>query len=142
MPSIGIADLLGFVSETTKFLGAFSRVLDRYVKHTPDPREILACVVALGTNMGLRKIADVADVSGLNFSSLPGTARNHLRLETLRAAKNAISNSIATLPAFHLYDIRNEMHSSSDGQRIETLIDTINARYSQKYFGLQKGVNA
>jgi Tn3 transposase DDE domain/Domain of unknown function (DUF4158) len=34
------------------------------------------------------------------------------------------------------------LHSSSDGQRMETQIDTINARYSPKYFGLQKGVSA
>ena len=33
------------------------------------------------------------------------------------------------------------MHSSSDGQRIETQINTINARYSPKYFGLEKGVS-
>ena len=43
---------------------------------------------------------------------------------------------------FHLYDIQDVIHSSSDGQRMETQIDTINARYSPKYFGLQKGVSA
>ncbi|MDE2280617.1 MAG: Tn3 family transposase, partial [Xanthomonadaceae bacterium] len=139
LPGIGIADLLRFVAGATGFLGAFTHVLDRYVKHAPDTRETLACVVALGTNMGLWKMAEV---SGLGFSSLQGTARNYLRLETLRAANDAITNAIATLPAFHLYDIRDEMHSSSDGQRIETQIDTINARYSPKYFGLQKGVSA
>lgn len=139
VPGTGIADLLRFVAGATGFLGAFTHVLDRYVKHAPDTREILACVVALGTNMGLWKMAEV---SGLSFSSLQGTARNYLRLETLRAANDAITNAIATLPAFHLYDIRDEMHSSSDGQRIETQIDTINARYSPKYFGLQKGVSA
>lgn len=139
LPGTGIADLLRFVTGATGFLGAFTHVLDRYVKHAPDAREILACVVALGTNMGLWKMAEV---SGLSFSSLQGTARNYLRLETLRAANDAITNAIATLPAFHLYDIRDEMHSSSDGQRIETQIDTINSRYSPKYFGLQKGVSA
>lgn len=139
LPGIGIADLLGFVASNTGFLGAFTHVLDRYVKHDPDPREILACVVALGTNMGLWKMAEV---SGLSFSSLITTSRNFLRPETLRAANDAISNAIAKLPAFHLYDIRNEIHSSSDGQRIETQIDTFNARHSPKYFGLDKGVSA
>jgi hypothetical protein len=33
-------------------------------------------------------------------------------------------------------------HSSSDGQRIETQIPTINARHGSKYFGLKKGVSA
>jgi TnpA family transposase len=82
------------------------------------------------------------DVSGLSFESLQGTARNFLRLETLCAANDAISNAIAKLPAFHLYDIRDELHSSSDGQRFETQVDTFNARHSPKYFGLHKGVSA
>ena len=139
MPGIAIADLLWFVAENTGFLGAFSHVLDRYVKHEPDPREILACIVAMGTNMGLWKMAEV---SSLDYPSMTTTARNYLRLETVRAANDAITNATAKLPAFHLYDIQDKVHSSSDGQRMETQIDTINARHSPKYFGLQKGVSA
>ena len=139
LPGIGIADLLAFVGSQTKFLDSFTHVLDRYVKHDLDPRKILACVVAFGTNMGLAKMAEV---SGMSHASLSTSARNFLRPETLRAANDAISNAIAALPVFHLYDIRDEIHSSSDGQRIETQIDTFNARHSPKYFGLDKGVSA
>ena len=32
------------------------------------------------------------------------------------------------------------MHSSSDGQKFETGIHTLNSRHSPKYFGLKKGV--
>jgi hypothetical protein len=53
LPGVGIADLLWFVAGDTGFLCSFSHVLDRYVKHDPDPREILASIVAMGTNMGL-----------------------------------------------------------------------------------------
>jgi TnpA family transposase len=139
LPGIGIADLLWFVAARTSFLDGFTHVLERYVKHAPDARQLLACVVALGTNMGLWKMVEV---SGLTFASLQGTARNYLRLETLRTANDAISNAIAALPAFKLYDIQDKVHSSSDGQRFETQIKTLNARHSPKYFGLQKGVSA
>jgi TnpA family transposase len=139
LPGISIADLLWFVAEKTGFLRAFTHVLDRYVKHEPDPREILAGIVAMGTNMGLWKMAEV---SGLSHQAIVNTARNYLRLETLHAANDAISNAIAALPMFHLYDIEYSIHSSSDGQRFETQIDTVNARYSPKYFGLKKGVSA
>ncbi|MDD5037242.1 MAG: Tn3 family transposase [Methylococcaceae bacterium] len=110
LPGIGIADLLRFVAAKTGFMGAFTHVLDRYVKHEPNPREILACAVAMGTNMGLWKMADV---SGLGHPSLMSTARNYLRLETLHAANDAISNAIAVLPVFHQYDIQGEMHSTT-----------------------------
>jgi len=139
LPGIGIADLLWFVAGNTGFLSAFSHLLDRYVKYEPDPREIFACIVAMGTNMGLGKMAEV---SGLSYTSLATTSRNYLRLETLRAANDAITNATGRLPAFQHYDIQDTLHSSSDGQRMETQIDTINARHSPKYFGLQKGVSA
>ena len=139
VPGIGIADLLWFVGRETNFLKSFTHALDRYVKHESDPREILACIVAMGTNMGLYKMADV---SGLSHSSLMTTSRNFIRLETLRSANDAISNAIAALPVFHLFDIKEALHSSSDGQRMETQINTINARYSLKYFGLKKGISS
>ena len=67
LPGIGIADLLRFVAGKTDFLSAFTHVLGRYVKQEADPRLVLACVVAMGTNMGLWKMAEV---SGLGYSSL------------------------------------------------------------------------
>ncbi|MDD5673297.1 MAG: Tn3 family transposase [Chitinivibrionales bacterium] len=138
LPGIGIADLLWFVAERTGFLGSFTHALDRYVKHKPDSREILACIVALGSNMGLKQMAEI---SSLNHSSMRSTARGYLRLETVHAANDVISNATAALPIFPLYNINDTLHSSSDGQRIETQINTINARYSPKYFGLEKGVS-
>ena len=83
LPGIGVADLLWFVVEETGFLNAFSHVLERYVKQDADSRLILACIVAMGTNMGIWKMADV---SGLSQSSLLTTARNFLRAETLHTA--------------------------------------------------------
>jgi len=139
LPGINIEDLLWFVAGKTGFLRNFTHVLDRYVKHEPDPREILACIVAMGTNMGLRKMAEV---SGISHAALQTTARNYLRIETLHPAIDAICNAIAALSLFQEYDIGDQRHSSSDGQRIETQVTTINARYSSKYFGLKKGVSA
>jgi TnpA family transposase len=93
----------------------------------------------MGTNMGLWKMAEVA---GLGHSALTTTARNFLRAETLHAANDAISNATAALSMFDQYDIGGMKHSSSDGQRIETQIPTVNARHGSKYFGLRKGVSA
>jgi TnpA family transposase len=139
LPGIGIADLLRFVAEKTVFLSAFTHVLGRYVKQEADPRHVLACVVAMGTNMGLWKMAEV---SGLGHSALMTTARNFLRAETLHTANDAVSNATAELAMFDQYDIDGIKHSSSDGQRIETQVPTINARHGSKYFGLKKGVSA
>lgn len=137
LPGISIADLLRFVADKTDFLRTFTHVLDRFAKQEPEPRELLACLVALGTNMGLWKMSEV---SGLSYASLLTTARNYLRPETLHESNDLISNAIAGLSVFPLYNIDGMLHSSSDGQRLETQTDTFNARHSPKYFGLDKGV--
>jgi hypothetical protein len=62
------------------------------VKQETDPRHVLACVVAMGTNRGLWKMAEV---SGLGHSALMTTTRNFLRAETLHAANDTISNATA-----------------------------------------------
>ncbi len=139
LPGITIADLLWFVAEKTDFLSAFTHVLERYVKQEADPRLLLACLVAMGTNMGLEKMAEV---SGLSYASLLTTARNFLRAETLHVGNDVIVNATAALPMFNAYDLGDTKHSSSDGQRIETQTQTINARYARKYFALNKGVSA
>ena len=87
-------------------------------------------------------LGHMAEVSGISHSSLMTTSRNYLRLETLHDANDAISNAIAALPIFPVYNIDDIIHSSSDGQHQETQIDTINARHSPKFFGLGKGVNS
>ena len=63
-----------------------------------------------------------------------------LRPETLKEANDRVSNAIAELPIFRQYDLGGLLHSSSDGQKFETRIPTINARHSPKYFGLHKGI--
>jgi TnpA family transposase len=56
------------------------------------------------------------------------------RFESCRARQTA------RLPIFRHFDIDEAVHSSSDGQKFEAAIPTINARHSSKYFGLNKGV--
>ncbi len=107
-------------------------MLGRYAKQQADNRTIVACLIAWATNMGLGRMGEIPDIC---YQQLARTSDNFIRLETLKAANDEISNATAALPIFHLYDIGDHFHSSSDGQKFETKIDTINARHSPKYFG-------
>ena len=102
-----------------------------------DDLVITACLVAWGTNMGLGRMGEISDIS---YHTLATTSDNFIRLETLKEANDRVSNAIAELPIFRHYDIGETVHSSSDGQKFETRIHTINARHSPKYFGLKKGI--
>jgi TnpA family transposase len=137
LKQVDIGSLLHFVNRHCPFMEAFDHVLGRYAKQAADDRNIIACLVAWGTNMGLGRMGDLSDVG---YQALSTTSDNFIRLETLREANDRVSNATSELPIFRHYDLGGVLHSSSDGQKFETGVNTINARYSPKYFGLKKGV--
>ncbi len=54
-----------------------------------------------------------------------------------------ISNALAELSVFKHFNVEEGViNASSDGQKFETQISTINARHSPEYFGLKKGVTS
>ncbi|MBU3158380.1 Tn3 family transposase [Clostridium frigoris] len=134
---IDIGSVLHYVNQHCQFIDAFEHVLGRYAKQTKENRVIVACLTAWGTNMGLGRMGEISDIS---FSLLSATSDSFIRLETLKEANDRVSNATAKLPIFRHYDIDEVIHSSSDGQKFETNINTINSRHSPKYFGLKKGI--
>ncbi len=137
LPQVNIADVLHFVDGRCHCLDAFTHILTRYVKSPRDQQAIVASLVAYGTNVGLGKMGSISD---LNYQTLHTAANNFLRPETLRTANDRVSNAMAQLPIFRHYDIDEEIHSSSDGQKFETQFSTLRSRHSPKYFGLKKGI--
>jgi len=137
LDQLDVGGLLHFVNQHCQFIPAFEHVLGRYQKQSLDQHIILACLIAWGTNMGIGRMGQISDI---DYHLLASTSDNFIRQETLNEANALISNAIAKLPIFHHYDIDSTIHSSSDGQKFETRSNTINARYSPKYFGLKKGI--
>lgn len=135
--SMEIGNVLHYVNQHCQFLEAFEHVLDRYAKQKRDNQVMTDCLIAWGTNMGLGRMGEISDIS---YFTLVATSDNFIRLETLKEANDRVSNAIAKLPIFRHYDIDEVIHSSSDGQKFETGIPTINPRHSSKYFGLKKGI--
>jgi len=130
LPQMDISSVLHFANRQCRFMEAFSHVLGRYAKQEADDRTMRACLIAGGTNMGLGRMGQISD---LGYHTLAVTSENFIRLETLREANALVSNTIAELALFRHYDLGGALHSSSDGQKFETQIHTINARYSPKY---------
>ena len=136
---VDIGSVLQFVNQHCNFIEHFDHVLGRYVKKDFDETAITACLIAWATNMGLGRMGEISDVG---YNLLSAVSDNFIRLETLKSANDCVSNAIAEFPIMRHYDIADAVHSSSDGQKFETRIPTINARHSPKYFGLKKGVVA
>jgi TnpA family transposase len=140
LPPISIINILQFVNDATQFMRQFTHIKPYHSKSQLDEMAILACLIANGTNLGIFKMASLCD---LNYSSLQMTEKHYLRLSTLREANDIISNAIAKLPIFRLWNLHPDLlHASLDGQKFITEWDNLLARYSQKYYGFDKGVVA
>ena len=140
LPSVSISQIMQFANEQTQFMQQFTHIKPHYAKSQLDEMAIYASLIANGTNLGIFKMASLCD---LNLPSLQLTEKNYLRLSTLRSANDIISNAISKLPIFRCWDLQaNLLHASLDGQKFVTEKDNLIARYSQKYFGYEKGVVA
>ena len=134
---VSIAEVLDYVNQQCLFVDAFNHALGRFTRQPLDQQALFASLLAWGTNLGLGKMSECSD---MDYQRLTTTSDNRIRLETLREANDRISNHTAKLPVFRHYHLDEQVHSSSDGQKFETQIDTVNARHSPKYFGLKKGI--
>ena len=139
IPNIDLFDLLRFVQTETTFLSAFSHIIPKYVKTTIDDTKILATTMCLGLNIDKYKMASISNVP---YNVLRQTSSNFLRVDTLRKASETIINAVMKLPISQYYNIVDGVvHSSSDGQKVNVQGKVFNARYSPKYFGLEKGLS-
>jgi TnpA family transposase len=140
LTDIGIADILSFVEKKTNCFSAFTHILGRYAKSEADERRIRACLVAYGENLGLATMAAISDMS---HQELIASANALFRLETLKAGNDLITNAMAKLVIFKYFNIEDgTLWGAIDGLKIETQLETFNARHSSKYFGPRKGVSS
>lgn len=101
---------------------------------------LIATILAQGMNSGNTKMANIANIP---YNTLQDTYASFLRLPTLIAANDVISNSIAQMSIFPYYSFEFGMlHGAVDGQKFNMATPTIKARHGKKYFGKGKGVVA
>lgn len=135
-----IADIIRFTHQKIQFLTAFEHVRNPSLNHTEIHHDLIASIIANGTNYGLYRMAHISDRS---YEKLRLTQANHVRMETLNQANDIVSNAICQLPIFSHYNIQEQgLHASTDGQKFECRIDSFKTRYSSKYFNTNKGVSA
>ncbi|MEO8402869.1 MAG: Tn3 family transposase, partial [Gammaproteobacteria bacterium] len=140
LSQIGIANVLQFAQKDCNFMSTFTHIKPYDAKDTLDSTAILACIIANATNLGIYKMAQSSDLA---YHRMYTQMKNFMRLETLGDANDVITNAIADLPIFKYWNIHDDyIHGSVDGQKFETRLNSFIARYSSKYFGVNRGVVA
>ena len=137
---MGIVELMLFVDQKTDYLKSFTHLSVNKEKTPANKEDLIACILASGTNYGLYKMTNISDRS---MGKLRSVDDSYIRYETLTQSNDKVSNAIATLPIFSYYQVDdNQLFSSMDGQKFECRINTFTARYSSKYFSKGKRVSA
>lgn len=140
MDITSISKILRFANHHTYFSNRFTHILPSYGKNIVEEPSLFACIVAKATGNDIYRMKDMSDIGE---SLLSSTYCNFIREQTLISASDEVINKLSALPIFKEYTLAEYgIHGSVDGQKLETRYNTIQARYSSKYYGLGKGISA
>jgi TnpA family transposase len=135
LPQVDLCELLIEVDRWTRFSQHFTHAGGSAPRSPDVLRHLYAAVLAQGCNIGLTKMAQIADLS---YDRLAWCTTWYLREDTLKAAVAAIVNFQYHQPLSHRWG--GGTLSSSDGQRFPVAGKVRNATALPRYFGYGRGV--
>jgi len=123
----------------TDFVSQFRHFSIKHKKMRPAPTTIFAGILGKGCNIGINKMANIS--VGVSEDVLSNTVNWFFSLKNLQAANNKVIQLSSKLAlAEHYRHTLQQLHTGSDGSKINVGVDCILASYSFKYFGKGKGV--
>lgn len=140
LPKVEIANIVMFIGDQIDMWRGFTHLKDRYTKRKkPLPLAINACLLSEAFGFGTLKMADMSD---LEISQLRAMREDFVRVDTVCAANDIVSNHIHSLPIFKQWNLMDDkVLADADGQKFATTDSTIQSRYSRKYLGKGRGIS-
>ncbi|NRB25970.1 Tn3 family transposase [Shewanella sp.] len=140
LPKVEIANIMMFIGDLIDMWSGFTHMKDRYSKRKkPNLLAINACLLSEAFGFGTSKMADMSD---LDLNQLRSTREDFVRVDTLCAANEIVSNHIKTLSIFKQWNLMDDkVLADADGQKFTTTDSTIQSRYSRKYLGKGRGIS-
>lgn len=139
-PFQDIVNVIKTVHKACGFLDCFTHIQPRYIKSDANLDHLIAAILAQAMNNGNLNMADIANIP---YNALQDMYLSRIRLPTLIAANDMISNDIAQMSIFPQYSFEFGMlHGAVDGQKFTMATPTIKARHGKKYYGKGRGVVA
>ncbi len=135
-----IIKVLEAINQNCKFIDCFKHYSIKHNKEKPNVSTFFAGILALGCNIGIRKIANTS--IGINESTLITACNWYFGLDNINAANDKIINLINKLALPNVF-IKQKylLHTSGDGKKIIVNADSLNANYSFKYSGNSQGAS-
>jgi TnpA family transposase len=136
---IPIFEVLSTVNNITNFIDCFEHYNIKYIRNRPTSNIFLAGITGYGCNLGVRKIAKIS--RNISQNELEHVVNWYFNNDNIIDANDKIMELTAKLQLSNLFKkSKNITHTSSDGQKYNIHVESLNANYSYKYFGKGKGV--
>jgi TnpA family transposase len=137
---ISMLEMLATVNQATNFLDEFEHWQIKNQRAKPSKKVLFAGIIGYGRDIGHRKLAQIS--KQIDESDLDQAVNWHFSLQNVQGANDRILQFLSrmNLPNIHRRE-SDVLHTSSDGQKFEVAVDSLNANYSFKYVGKDKGVS-
>jgi TnpA family transposase len=137
---ISMLEMLATVDQATNFLDEFEHWQIKNQRVNPSKKVLFAGIIGFGCDIGHRKLAQIS--KKIDEGDLDQAVNWHFSLQNVQGANDRILQLVdrMSLPNIHRRQ-SDVLHTSSDGQKFEVAVDSLNANYSFKYLGKDKGVS-
>lgn len=136
---VSIYEILAVINEMTGFLNSFEHLETKYSKDKPDNSVLFAGIIGYGCNIGIRGMSKIS--RNINVNQLVNTVKWRFTLDNINEANDKILKLIGNLELSKIFKKnKDKTHTSSDGQKFNIAVESINANKSFKYFAMDDGV--
>jgi TnpA family transposase len=136
---VPILQILSDINRVTQFTTAFKHFSIKHKKMKPQLETIFAGILGKGCNIGINRMASIS--KGISEDVLTNTINWFFSLKNIQEANNKILAILNTLFLANNYRHKpDQLHTGSDGRKVNVAVDSLMASYSYKYFGKGKGV--
>ena len=133
-------EMLATVDHATNFLDEFEHWQIKYQRAKPAKKIFFAGIIGYGCDIGHRKLAQIS--KQIDEGDLDNAVNWYFSLQNVQGANDRILRLVDRMNLPNIYRRKSDvLHTSSDGQKFEVAVDSLNANYSFKYLGKDKGVS-
>lgn len=137
---ISVFEILSTVNKHCSFTDCLEYWQVKHNREKPPERTFFAGMMGYGCNLGIKKIAKIS--RHVNSNELENTVNWYFTNDNMIRANDKILEMIERLQLPNIFQRDpSVMHTSSDGQKFNISVESLNANYSYKYFGKGKGIS-
>jgi len=137
---ISMLEMLATVDQATNFLDEFEHWQIKNQRVNPSKKVLFAGIIGFGCDIGHRKLAQIS--KKIDEGDLDQAVNWHFSLQNVQGANDRILQLVDRMSLPNIHRRKSDvLHTSSDGQKFEVAVDSLNANYSFKYLGKDKGVS-